>query len=285
MCTSYGLRSDDNVYLLQTQRTHLICGGDRAFSAAAPKEWNKLPYNVQSSKDLNIFKTKLKTHLFTVWSKIASYRHAVSPQITKKEQLYEIKCIICNNVKLYDDIREKYRICQEDSAQQFLMAVNYHNDDMKVRLADIDSVSRLIAADIYYHANCFRAYIIRYEQVIHNCILCMSNVKPLSINQVDDEKMVKLLEYSWQTLDTEITVRLLDYFDENQLKIKQWCYAHGNCIGNYMDNTIKRLDLYENYVQPLVNDELSKGYGLTLSDIRDSLSRSWPGILFHNHNI
>ena len=26
MCTSYGLRSDDNVYLLQTQRRHLACG-------------------------------------------------------------------------------------------------------------------------------------------------------------------------------------------------------------------------------------------------------------------
>ena len=64
MCTSYGFRSDDNVYLLQTQRTHL--GGDRTFFAAAPKEWNKLPYNVQSSKDLNIFKTKLKTHHFTI---------------------------------------------------------------------------------------------------------------------------------------------------------------------------------------------------------------------------
>ena len=37
MCTSYGLRSDDNVYLLQTQRTHLVCGGDRAFFAAARK--------------------------------------------------------------------------------------------------------------------------------------------------------------------------------------------------------------------------------------------------------
>ena len=87
------------------------------------------------------------------------------------------------------------------------MAVNYHNDDVKVRLADVDSVSRLIAADIYYHANCVRTYIIRYE---------MSNVKPLSINQVDDGKMVKLLEYSRQKSDTEITVRLLDYFDENQ---------------------------------------------------------------------
>ena len=113
----------------------------------------------------------------------------------------------------------------------------------------------------------------------------MSNAKPLSINQVDSEKMVKLLEYSRQKLDTEITVRLLDYFDENQLKMKQWCYAHRNCIGNCMDNTIKCLDWYENYVQPLVNDMLSKGYGLTLSDIRDSLSQSWPGILFHNHKI
>ena len=65
MCTSYGLRSDDNVYLLQTQRTHLVCGGDRAFAAAAPKEWNKLPYNIQSSEDLNIF--KLNTHLFTIY--------------------------------------------------------------------------------------------------------------------------------------------------------------------------------------------------------------------------
>ena len=52
-----------------------------------------------------------------------------------------------------------------------------------------------------------------------------------------------------------------------------------------MDNTITRLALYENYVQPLVNDMLSKGYGLTLSDIRDSLSRSWLGIPFHNHKI
>ena len=43
------------------------------------------------------------------------------------------------------------------------MTVNYHNDDVKVRLADVNRVSRLIAAGIYYHANCFRAYIIRDE--------------------------------------------------------------------------------------------------------------------------
>ena len=49
----------------------------------------------------------------------------------------------------------------------------------------------------------------------------MLNVKPLSINQFDSEKMVKLLEYCRQKLDSEITVRLLDYFDENQLKIKK----------------------------------------------------------------
>ena len=48
---------------------------------------------------------------------------------------------------------------------------------------------------------------------------------------------------------------------------------------------MKCLDLYGNYVHPLVNDMLPKGYELTLSDIRDSLSRSCPGILFHNHKL
>ena len=66
MCTSYGLRSDDNVYLLQTQRTHLVCGGDRAFSAAAPREWNKLPYNIESSNHLKYIQDKAETHLFTI---------------------------------------------------------------------------------------------------------------------------------------------------------------------------------------------------------------------------
>ena len=38
--------------------------GDRAFSASAPRIWNKLPANFNFSDNLNIFKKRLKTFLF-----------------------------------------------------------------------------------------------------------------------------------------------------------------------------------------------------------------------------
>ena len=50
------------MYICCKHNAHILYVGDTGHSLAAAKEWNKLPYNVQSSKDLNIFKTKLKTH-------------------------------------------------------------------------------------------------------------------------------------------------------------------------------------------------------------------------------
>ena len=58
------LRSSNNPYLLKANRTKLIGSGDRAFATAAPKEWNALPLDIQSSETLDIFKKRLKTFLF-----------------------------------------------------------------------------------------------------------------------------------------------------------------------------------------------------------------------------
>ena len=38
--------------------------GDRSFTCAAPKLWNELPLDIRSARTVNIFKVKLKTHLF-----------------------------------------------------------------------------------------------------------------------------------------------------------------------------------------------------------------------------
>ena len=38
--------------------------GFRTFTVVAPFLWNSLPLEVKSSPSLNIFKSKLKTHLF-----------------------------------------------------------------------------------------------------------------------------------------------------------------------------------------------------------------------------
>ena len=60
-----GLRSKEKL-LLKPAQTKLVTYGDRAFSAAAPKLWNSLPDEIRKSKSTDIFKNKLKTHLFNL---------------------------------------------------------------------------------------------------------------------------------------------------------------------------------------------------------------------------
>ena len=67
---------------------------------------------------------------------MSSKRSLASPYFTKKDKLYSIKCIICNKVK-NGGIRDKYRLSEDISTKEFLKAVNYIDDDVKKRLADV----------------------------------------------------------------------------------------------------------------------------------------------------
>ena len=61
----YNLRSScDNLLLKQPSFKSKATLGDRSFTCAAPKLWNALPFEARDSKSLDIFKSKLKTHLF-----------------------------------------------------------------------------------------------------------------------------------------------------------------------------------------------------------------------------
>ncbi|XDV26601.1 hypothetical protein PO909_030257, partial [Leuciscus waleckii] len=59
------LRSSD-VCLLAVPTSRLSSMGDRAFSVAGPKMWNALRLEMRQSTSVSIFKTKLKTHLFSL---------------------------------------------------------------------------------------------------------------------------------------------------------------------------------------------------------------------------
>ena len=57
--------------LRSTSRSLLVCPstftkfyGARAFAAAAAELWNSLPDTIKQAQTVNLFKTKLKTHLF-----------------------------------------------------------------------------------------------------------------------------------------------------------------------------------------------------------------------------
>ena len=49
---------------LKIPRSHSVTYGDRCFSIAAPKLWNRLPLKLKCADNLNAFKRDLKTHLF-----------------------------------------------------------------------------------------------------------------------------------------------------------------------------------------------------------------------------
>ena len=59
------LRSSSSLYL-QVPRTKLATAGDISFSVAAPKLWNSLPSDIRNCEVLSSFKSKLKTHLFSI---------------------------------------------------------------------------------------------------------------------------------------------------------------------------------------------------------------------------
>ena len=56
------LRSSEKELLTETQTAKTY--GDRAFSRAGPKLWNKLPLLIRHSKALSKFKSSIKTELF-----------------------------------------------------------------------------------------------------------------------------------------------------------------------------------------------------------------------------
>ena len=57
-------RSSDTLLPKQPSFISKATLDDRSFTWAAPKLWNALPFEVRDSKSLDIFKSKLKTHLF-----------------------------------------------------------------------------------------------------------------------------------------------------------------------------------------------------------------------------
>ena len=62
--STYGLWSNSELLLAPPSTKMMKTLGDRAFTAAAPSLWNKLPSEIQDEDNFERFKSKLKTFLF-----------------------------------------------------------------------------------------------------------------------------------------------------------------------------------------------------------------------------
>ena len=61
-----GTRCNEDYFLLNVPQTPRYTKTNGAFSIAAPRIWNSLPYNIRSSNCIKTFQKALKTHYFTV---------------------------------------------------------------------------------------------------------------------------------------------------------------------------------------------------------------------------
>ena len=183
-------------------------------------------------------------------------------------------------------IRDKYRVCEKNRAKLILAAIRmFPDDDISVRMADINNEEALLAQDIYYHKPCVEKLLSRYYRNQTVCTLCSETVdKQYHLLSVEEVK--SLLDKSRANRDIELAAKLLGKYNEERGCIISFIYAHSHCKLNYLSSDDPcKIAIYEIHVILLIEDLLSKEYGITLSQIREFVSERVPGVTFYNHMI
>ena len=80
----------------------------------------------------------------------------------------ERKCVICDRARESSGDRNRvlYRISESDRAELFIDALNFYKDEVKTRCVFLDTAGDVFAADVFYHGNCLRQYLLKYNRQI-----------------------------------------------------------------------------------------------------------------------
>ena len=76
---------------------------------------------------------------------------------------YNLKCTICGQAE-NRGIRQKFRICESESAENFREATLFFQDEVYIRTYDLQDASKVFGADLYYHLTCLSSYINKYHR-------------------------------------------------------------------------------------------------------------------------
>ena len=92
-------------------------------------------------------------------------RSSVTPRAEPSLSLscYNLKCTICGQAQ-NRVIRPKFRICESENAENFREATLFLQDEVCIRTCDLQDVSKVFGADLYYHRTCLSSYINKYHQ-------------------------------------------------------------------------------------------------------------------------
>ncbi|KAH3892082.1 hypothetical protein DPMN_016194 [Dreissena polymorpha] len=104
-------------------------------------------------------------------------------------------CVICGNVE-HKRNRDKYRICEYGSAEKFVNAAIYFQDEVFTRVADRlsnnheECIKSVISADLYCHNTCLQSYLRKFDRNIKST----DHIKP-DINNIKRVLFNRTLPY------------------------------------------------------------------------------------------
>ena len=86
------------------------------------------------------------------------------PPCSSTSDIYKTSCVICGCA--YKNTYEKYRISEDNRANNVLKATIYSRDKVYVRTRDLQDVYSVFGADLYCHKNCIRRYLHKYDRAL-----------------------------------------------------------------------------------------------------------------------
>ena len=88
-----------------------------------------------------------------------------APPSTGEIDIWKHQCVICTCAK-HNKEYKKFRISENERAEMFLDAAIYFQDDVYLRICDLQDASAIFGSDIYCHKNCIRSYLLNYERAL-----------------------------------------------------------------------------------------------------------------------
>ena len=122
-------------------------------------------------------------------------------------------CEICNLVKKHG-VKEKFRISHVPTAQLLSDAASAKQDDVHVRFADLQTPERLIAADMYCHSNCKRAFLHEFTEQNSACVFSDEKLSSSFKKALDLAAAKSILEGATKNGDEDLIQKFLQFYNQ-----------------------------------------------------------------------
>uniref|UniRef100_A0A8C5G1I7 Reverse transcriptase domain-containing protein n=1 Tax=Gouania willdenowi TaxID=441366 RepID=A0A8C5G1I7_GOUWI len=175
------LRSEGQLQLVVPQANRQT-KGDRAFSVVGPKLWNALPLHIRTAPTVECFKSRLKTHLYSL-----AFNHLCFPQISKDQfDRLESPISILEIDKAISTLQSGKCPGEDGFPVEFFKVMKGKINKLLLRVFD-KSLEESVLPESMYGANI--TLIVKKNR---NPELC-SSYRPISLLNVDNKILSKIL--------------------------------------------------------------------------------------------